>query len=111
MIGEATFSEESRRVWSGQQDRNIEVTGDVCGYPVRLRIRVDSYDFQSYGRAEVFSPSGVCWNEVSSIPGQMLGCLKTAGPYKRDFSERAFDGDLKTLEDEVAAVLAKVASP
>lgn len=52
---------------AGRQDviaRRILSLGD---FRVRLTIKSDSYQFQSFARAEVWNPATLSWNQVHSI--------------------------------------------
>lgn len=62
---EATLMEET--VNEGRQDviaRRILSLGD---FKVRLTIKSDSYQFQSFARAEVWNPATLSWNQVHSL--------------------------------------------
>lgn len=52
----------------GQQDVNAVFMFERGPAKVRILIRSDSYDFQSYARAEVLSPSDLKWNTAAHIP-------------------------------------------
>lgn len=53
------------RNWSGRQSRNLRVLREVAGKKVRVEVKRDSYDEQSYARAAVFSPATLSWNALS----------------------------------------------
>jgi hypothetical protein len=58
---------DSERVWVEQNKKGYEGLFHYSdAQPVRVTISRDTYDFQSYGRAELFD--GYKWNVVASIP-------------------------------------------
>jgi hypothetical protein len=72
-------------------------TGPRPDWRVRVHIHAESYDFQSYGRAETFDSVAGHWNVAAVIPGLLLKVTWQAG---RD-DPQAFDADIRTLLDEV----------
>lgn len=49
-------------------------------YKVRLSVKVDAYDFQSWARADVWSEGTLSWNRVASLPtGMMVSLSPRAG--------------------------------
>lgn len=66
----------------------------------RVKVHVDtSYPYQGSGKAEVWSPSTMTWNEVAFLPGEALTTkpsMVSAG--RRVFGKAEdFAGDVRTL--------------
>jgi hypothetical protein len=66
------------RSWRGKQSKEYEWIGKVLWDPggrrcrnFRVRVKVDSYDFQSYAKLEVWCQAG--WSFIHQIPGQLVG--------------------------------------
>jgi hypothetical protein len=55
----------NKEVGLGRQDLNYKEIAEIAGHKVRVRIKSDSYDFQSYAIVEVFSE--LKWNQVDFI--------------------------------------------
>lgn len=73
-------------------------------FKVRIRIKSDSYDFQSYAIAEVYSPHTLSWNELDKIPyGNMRTPAKLA--YKTGATIKEFEGDFDTLLERAKIIL------
>ena len=91
----------SDRTWQGQQSWNREVIERIGDRKVRLTVKVDAYDFQSYGKAELWS--GEEWKQVHRIPGQEL---RTKVSYvARDVKPAAFAADIVELRRVAEEVL------
>jgi hypothetical protein len=72
---------------------------------VRLKIKSDSYDFQSYARADVFNPESLSWNPLASIPYSNMK-TKTGLVYQPgQVGWEAFETDLQTLLVQTRAIL------
>lgn len=100
----------SERTWKSRQTRSHEVVarmpvGEEDMEVVRLRVRVDSYAFQSRATAEVWSRSKGEWSEVHAIPGEELDSQELANPHKRAIASYAFDEDLMELWSVLDGVL------
>ncbi len=93
----------SDRTWKGHQSWNREVIENVGGRRIRFSIKVDSYDFQSWARAEVWN--GDKWNVIHSIAGQEIKSFKKVSYVSRTCSPTVFDEDLKELRSVTNAVL------
>ena len=93
------------RVWKGHQSWNYRAIWTVRGKKVRVTIKVDSYDFQSYGRAEILSETKDKWNVISSIPGEQLATYQKIGAYDRDITAEAFKEDEQRLIAEIELIL------
>ena len=59
----------SDRTWQGHQSWNREVIENIGGKRVRLTVKVDAYDFQSWAKAELWS--GDKWNTIHHIPAEV----------------------------------------
>ena len=91
----------SDRTWQGRQSWNREVIEKMGDDRIRYRIKVDAYDFQSYGIAEVWRNEG--WRQVHKIPGQQL---KTKVSYVvPNVKPYQFDLDLEELRMVTKGVL------
>ena len=93
----------SDRTWQGQQSWNREIIENIEGRRVRLTVKVDAYDFQSYGRAELWNGSE--WKKVHSIPGQQLSAFKKVSYVSRSCPPTSFDNDLNELRAVTKGVL------
>ena len=51
----------------GRQDVTARRVLSLGDFKVRLTIKSDSYQFQSFARAEVWNPATLSWNQVHSI--------------------------------------------
>lgn len=62
----------SVRVWRGRQAVNYQSVETLLrtGNKIRITVKLDAYDFQSYGLAEVWN--GLRWNQVHRIAGEEL---------------------------------------
>ena len=85
----------SDRTWQGQQSWNREVIESIDKSKVRMTVKVDAYDFQSYAKAELWKESG--WVQVHKIPGQQLRTMKLISYVARDVRPAAFQGDIDEL--------------
>lgn len=92
----------SDRIWRGSQSWNrerIEVL--ASGQRLQLAVKVDAYDFQSWGRVAVWAAEG--WQTIHTIPGQQLA---TQCSYVASTCEpSAFDVDFAELRRVALAVL------
>jgi hypothetical protein len=66
----------------GTQSANLtKIIKSESGLKIKIDIKSDSYDFQSFARVSVFNPSELKWNVISSIP---FGNMST--PHKLFYS-------------------------
>lgn len=93
----------SDRTWAGHQSWNRQVIENVGGKRVRLTVKVDAYDFQSWGKAELWN--GEQWHTVHTIPGQQLQSFKKTSYVSRDCQPSVFDADLTELRSVTKGVL------
>lgn len=93
----------SDRTWKGQQSVNREVIEKWGERTLRFTIKVDSYDFQSYGKVEVWKDDA--WSTVHKIPGQELKSFKKTSYVDRHVNIVAFKEDLDELRTVAMAVL------
>ena len=92
-------------VSKGQQDaiarRVLVLDGQ---FEVRLTVRSDSYDFQSYARAEVWNPVDLKWNIVHTI--HFSDMLTPAGlVYRQGLSLANFHTDMERLLEATKEIL------
>ena len=99
----------SEHISKGRQSMNAErilalETGNRK-IKIRFLVRSDSYDFQSFARAEVFSPDALTWNPLASIPYSnmktKIGLVHQSGQVGLD----AFEADLLTLLQQARAIM------
>lgn len=93
----------SDRTWQGQQSWNREVIESEAGHRLRLTVKVDSYDFQSYAKAERWD--GMKWHEVHRIPGQEVKARTTVSYVARSVSPNAFTADIDELRRVAIAIV------
>lgn len=93
----------SERTWQGHQSWNREVIENIGGKRLRFTIKVDAYDFQSWGKAELWN--GERWNEIHHIPGQKLRCMRMVSYVSRTCDPALFEGDIKELRSVAKGVL------
>lgn len=98
----------SDRTWLGKQSWNREIiemmtdnAANVTDIRVRYTVHVDSYDFQSWAKAEVWKD--MAWSAIHKIPGQ---ALKTRASYvDPKVKPSAFDADITELRSVTKKVL------
>lgn len=97
-----TEIEISDRTWRGQQSWNRErIMQTASGTRLRFYIHCDAYDFQSYGKVELWD--GTKWHQIHHIPGQRLD---TKVSYvQRDVQPTAFNADMLELRRVAFAVI------
>jgi DNA polymerase IIIc chi subunit len=93
----------SSRVWNSEQSWHCEVLEKLAGRKVKLYVRCNSYDFQSYARSYVWKNDE--WSFVHEIPGEHL---QTNAPYvqKTGISLGTFHEDLTELRRVTLEVIA-----
>ena len=95
----------TQRVWKGQQSWNYRAIWTVRDKKVRITIKVDSYAFQSYGRAEILNETKDQWHSIASIPGEQSATYQKIGAYDRDITAAAFEEDERQLIAEIDLIL------
>lgn len=93
----------SDRTWSGHQSWNREVIENVSGKRVRMTVKVDAYDFQSWAKAELWN--GEKWHTVHMIPGQQVRAVKRVSYVQRTCTPTEFDADIDELRSVTKGVL------
>lgn len=97
---------EYQGVWRIQtvtvDDRSSEFYSAAQPETVRVRIRRDAHESQSYGAAYLFDRASRRWHEVSSMPGSALG-VKTSLTKKPDSED--FADDERNLLNRVCLIL------
>lgn len=103
-----TFKIMDKQVTMGRQDVTLTILATFGTDKVRFNLKSDSYVFQSYARAEVWSTSLMKWNEVASLRGEEM--TTKAGlcylPNNSGVKEIHFKTDLDRLEKMVKVCLA-----
>lgn len=90
-------------ITKGQQDVTYQELIIDGGERLRIRIRSDSYKFQSFGRVERWD--GAKWQEVWSIPPLTLAVPEGLAYFNRPITAADFAADRRTLLDHAAVVL------
>ena len=93
----------SDRTWNGDQSWYREIIESIDGTRLRFKVRVNAYDFQSYGKAQVWRDGK--WHEVHTIPGQQLKSSKTVSYVDRHVRPNQFDDDIVELRRVAKAVI------
>lgn len=93
----------SDRTWSGHQSWNREVIENIGGKRVRMTVKVDAYDFQSFAKSELWN--GEKWHTVHKIPGQEVQAFKKISYVAPFCSPATFDNDLAELRSVTKGVL------
>jgi hypothetical protein len=101
----------SKEMSLGQQDLIFTEIYSIDGYRVKISIRSDSYDFQSYAHAYVWKKESLEWSKVASIHyGQMkteaklyYRCPRNGPPAKA--MENFFEDDRQRLKKEAHFIL------
>ncbi|PQV65276.1 hypothetical protein B1R32_10113 [Abditibacterium utsteinense] len=78
------------REFRGTQSRNLtRIVKTYQGHKLRIRIKRDSYDFQSFARIELWSETEGKWNFAHSIPHSQMACVKSSfeGKMEEDAAE------------------------
>lgn len=93
----------SDRTWQGHQSWNREVIENIGGKRVRLTVKVDAYDFQSWAKAELWN--GEKWNTIHHIPGQEIKSFGQVSYVSRSCDPKVFDKDLNELRSVAKGVM------
>ena len=91
------------RTWQGQQSWNRQIIETIGDRKVRLTVKVDSYDFQSSAKAELWN--GEKWHTIHHIPGQAVRAFKRISSAARTCDPAVFDDDVTELRTVARAVL------
>ena len=97
--------------FNGSQSVNFKGIYKMNENKIKLSIKKDSYDKQSYARAYVFDKNTLNWNLLDYIPySQMQVNLKEVFCYRKadslSFAEKmAFFDDIKTLKNKAKNIL------
>jgi hypothetical protein len=87
-----------------QQGVQLQRVYAIGEHKIRTTVYVDSYEFQSYARAERWN--GERWYEIATIPYGAMSSTKTVSAYgKGDNNEAALNVDTQTLLQRVHEVL------
>ena len=70
---------------------------------IRIRLKRNAFDFQSFGIAEIFNETESRWNEAASIPPPELCCLQVT--YVGKATPEDFKQDEEGLLKEVKIIL------
>ena len=81
---------------SGQTMKLTRVVETTKGTRVRIIVKSDSVSFQSYAKAEVWSPAMMQWNNVADIHHAKMQTAHGVG-YKPDRGEKYFKADADRL--------------
>lgn len=74
-----TYTVIDNKEYQGRQSHNLtRVLKTSNGKKLRICIKRDSYDFQSYARIELWSEPEGKWNYVHNIPYPEMACVQSA---------------------------------
>jgi hypothetical protein len=93
---------EDSRAWLGDQSVHFEQHWTMFDEVLRVSIKRNVHDFQSYAKVEIWSPNNRNWGFLCSIPIQALDCR--AVTYVRDPNNPA---DRRLLEASCAELISK----
>lgn len=74
-------------------------------FKIKVEIKRNTYDMQSYAIAYVYSPTEMKWNSVYSIPYTNMLSLKVDAYSKAELQKPLFVADVKTIEKQVELIL------
>lgn len=78
---------------------------DAAEHKLRISIRYNAYDFQSYGRIDRWNGSE--WKQLAEIPyPELAGVSREVSYSQRDTPRDSFDCDQSDLLDMAMAILA-----
>ena len=95
----------------GTQSVNyVKIIENAEGTKIKIDIKSDSYDFQSYARVSAFSPTDLKWNTISSIafsemktPAQLY--YKIGGKSPASIVSDEFEQDTQELTNQAADII------
>jgi hypothetical protein len=96
---------ERQRFWQDRQSWNYQFLTKIEDIPVKVSIRRDSYDFQSYARAYVWSDEGMEWRLAASLPYEDMDTLDLPAYVDDGRDWRYFEADEAALLEEVRWIL------
>ena len=96
---------EPAHCFKGDQDWSLREVYTQGKFKVRIRIRRNAYDFQSYAVAEVWSESELKWNQVHTIPYSQMKTLAEVTYVDRATSIARFWADREVLVAAVDKIL------
>lgn len=98
----------SEQLSKGQQclsaERIIALSDESTKAKIRIRIKSDSYDFQSYARVDVCSPATLSWNRIGEIPYANMSTPFKLG-YKQGAGIELFEADFAKLVEQAKIIL------
>jgi len=94
-------------IGKGKQSVNFTETVEIKGKKIRINIKSDAYDFQSYAKAQGFNPDTMTWTEVASIHFSKMKTPKELiyHPNNEGLNAKWFKDDRDTLINEVKKLL------
>jgi hypothetical protein len=92
------------RTWKTRQAAHYEQIAALGKFKIKLEIKRDSYDFQSYAVASVFAADKLAWNVVYTIPYPNMASLSTVNAYA-EFNSGHFVTDVRKLTTGIQAIL------
>lgn len=102
-----TTKQFSSTVWNANQSWNYESLhkiGENAEHTVRISIRVNSHEFQSFVKAEIYSPETKQWNEIASMPFPK-GRYLNVSYINENCKENVFWFDRDQLLEKVVGIL------
>lgn len=100
----------TQKAWHAEQSWYYEALWEASGEKLRLRIRRNTYDFQSYAIIEIYDPAQRKWNDLAAIPfanmaSMAINAYTRPEDFERNHLIRNFEADENTLLNEARMVL------
>lgn len=93
------------KVWLGNQSWHYQSLWKYGSERLRIDIRRNAYDDQSYARVDIWSRTDNRWNEIASRPFPMMRCLGLSYAQRTPARAADFDGDRIALLSEARIIL------
>lgn len=91
----------NERIWNEKQSWYYESTLTISGRKIKIEIRRNAYDFQSWAIALLFD--GNKWNQIAHIPHPQMKCMHVS--YVGNASVEDFREDTDALIKEVTMLI------
>lgn len=96
---------ETANTFQGRQSWNYREIFKQGDHKIRVDIKIDSYDFQSHARAEVWNEKELKWNVVHHIPYSNIVACKKVSYVQRTCDVLSFKADRDLLVKMAEQVL------
>tara|TARA_R100001594_G_C3936520_1_gene239532 strand:+ start:85 stop:405 length:321 start_codon:yes stop_codon:yes gene_type:complete len=99
----------SREYFNGQQSVGFEGLYEYKNHKLKIRIKIDSYDFQSSAKIFIFDKQELNWNLLASIPyskmeSNMVFCYRKVDELLHS-EKLAIQKDIDTLLNKAKLIL------